>query len=200
MAENVSFVVLARVKACSERAVLGSLLLGFFVRDLFTLHAADQLDEQGQPVYTDILVSQAAIPDLKLKKLVPLAGAKVMVGTNERQRRFGDPGWDRCKGQAADGWVDGMVDDKKYKVTPAIGCTPVAQEIPFLLISARMRPPIASEDVRGYWLACGSAVEFPHSPEQRLELGVVRRLWKEAEELCAKLAGKALRSDVGVRL
>ncbi|GFH07004.1 hypothetical protein HaLaN_01738, partial [Haematococcus lacustris] len=53
-----------------------------------------------------------------------------------------DPGWDRCKGQAADGWVDGMVDDKKYKVTPAIGCTPVAQEIPFLLISARMRPPI----------------------------------------------------------
>ncbi|KAJ9527976.1 hypothetical protein QJQ45_005577 [Haematococcus lacustris] len=33
-----------------------------------------------------------------------------------------------------------------------------------------------------------TAVEFPHSPEQRLELGVVRRLWKEAEELCAKLA------------
>ncbi|GFH26083.1 hypothetical protein HaLaN_24170, partial [Haematococcus lacustris] len=27
-------------------------------------------------------------------------------------------------------------------VTPAIGCTPVAQEIPFLLIFAPMRPPI----------------------------------------------------------
>ncbi|MGQ3164796.1 MAG: hypothetical protein ACT6T3_21460, partial [Agrobacterium sp.] len=38
MAEKVGFVVLARVKACSERAVLGSLLLGFLVRDLFTLH------------------------------------------------------------------------------------------------------------------------------------------------------------------
>ncbi|GFH20705.1 hypothetical protein HaLaN_17871, partial [Haematococcus lacustris] len=29
-------------------------------------------------------------------------------------------------------------------VTPAIACTPVAQEITFLLISARMRPPIGA--------------------------------------------------------
>ncbi|KAJ9533732.1 hypothetical protein QJQ45_026814 [Haematococcus lacustris] len=31
-----------------------------------------------------------------------------------------------------------------YVVTPAIGCTPMAQEITFLLISARMRPPIGA--------------------------------------------------------
>ncbi|KAJ9509275.1 hypothetical protein QJQ45_001727 [Haematococcus lacustris] len=60
---------LARVKACSERAVLGSLLLGFLVRDLFTLHAVGQLDAHGQPVYTDIPVSQAAIPDLSCRNL-----------------------------------------------------------------------------------------------------------------------------------
>ncbi|KAL6758917.1 hypothetical protein V8C86DRAFT_2434437 [Haematococcus lacustris] len=38
-----------RAKACSERAVIGSLLLGFLVRGFFTIHAADQLDKQGQP-------------------------------------------------------------------------------------------------------------------------------------------------------
>ncbi|KAJ9526762.1 hypothetical protein QJQ45_017491 [Haematococcus lacustris] len=43
-----------RVKAISERGVIGSLLLGFLVRGLFTLHVADQLDAQGQPLsYTD---------------------------------------------------------------------------------------------------------------------------------------------------
>ncbi|KAJ9507636.1 hypothetical protein QJQ45_019188 [Haematococcus lacustris] len=43
-----------RVKAISERGVICSLLLGFLVRDLFTLHVADQLDAQGQPLsYTD---------------------------------------------------------------------------------------------------------------------------------------------------
>ncbi|KAJ9526686.1 hypothetical protein QJQ45_017553 [Haematococcus lacustris] len=43
-----------RVKAISERGVVGSLLLGFLVRDLFTLHVADQLDAQGQPLsYTN---------------------------------------------------------------------------------------------------------------------------------------------------
>ncbi|KAJ9519190.1 hypothetical protein QJQ45_007750 [Haematococcus lacustris] len=153
--------VLLRVKARSERAVIGSLLLGFLVRDLFPLLVADQLDEHGQPIYTDIPVSQAAIPDLKcrnlhlcrglpgdgehtrpnaavaavlaahpdlrarleaiprylsdtnmvdhvaqqlqtassnmltllfagrLKKSVSLAGAKVLLGTHEHQRRFG---------------------------------------------------------------------------------------------------------------
>ncbi|KAJ9526930.1 hypothetical protein QJQ45_025368, partial [Haematococcus lacustris] len=155
--------VLLRVNACSERAVIGSLLLGFLVRDLFSLHVADQLDEHGQPAYTDIPVSQAAIPDLscrnlylhlcrglpgdgentrpsaavaavlathpdlrarleaiprylsdsnmvdhvgqqlqtafsnmltllfagRLKKSVSLAGAKVLLGTHEHQRRFG---------------------------------------------------------------------------------------------------------------
>ncbi|KAJ9508904.1 hypothetical protein QJQ45_028214, partial [Haematococcus lacustris] len=60
---------LARVKACSERAVLGSLLLGFLVRDLFTLHAVGQLDAHGQPVYTNIPVSAAAIPDLSCRNL-----------------------------------------------------------------------------------------------------------------------------------
>ncbi|KAJ9505829.1 hypothetical protein QJQ45_010011 [Haematococcus lacustris] len=47
--------VVLRAKACSERAVLGSLLLGFLVRDLFSLHVADvadQLDEHGQPMHT----------------------------------------------------------------------------------------------------------------------------------------------------
>ncbi|KAJ9522755.1 hypothetical protein QJQ45_019833, partial [Haematococcus lacustris] len=62
-------VVLARVEACSELAVLGSLLLGFLGRDLCTLHMADlhgPLDLHGQP---DIQVSQAAIPDLSCRNL-----------------------------------------------------------------------------------------------------------------------------------
>ncbi|KAJ9523184.1 hypothetical protein QJQ45_024070, partial [Haematococcus lacustris] len=150
---------LPRVKACNERAVIGSLLLGFLVRGLFTIHVADPLGLHGQPVYTVIPVSQAAIPDLscrnlcrglpgdganirpsaavaavlaahpdlrtrlaaipryhpdtnmvdhvgqqlqtafgniptlpfagRLKKSVSLAGAKVLLGTNEHQRRFG---------------------------------------------------------------------------------------------------------------
>ncbi|KAJ9508260.1 hypothetical protein QJQ45_011766 [Haematococcus lacustris] len=37
-----------RVKDISERGVIGTLLLGFLVRGLFTLHVADQLDAQGQ--------------------------------------------------------------------------------------------------------------------------------------------------------
>ncbi|KAJ9530885.1 hypothetical protein QJQ45_028830, partial [Haematococcus lacustris] len=155
-----------RVKAISERGVIGSLLLGFLVRGLFTLHVAVQLDAQGQPLSytdTDIPVSAADIPDLscdnlfrqlcrglpgegentrpsaavaavlaahpdlcarleaiprylsdsnmvdhlgqqlqtafsniltllfagRLKKAVSLAGAKVLLGTNEHQRRFG---------------------------------------------------------------------------------------------------------------
>ncbi|KAJ9504941.1 hypothetical protein QJQ45_021229, partial [Haematococcus lacustris] len=155
-----------RVKDISERGVIGSLLLGFLVRGLFTLHVANQLDAQGQPLSytdTDIPVSAADIPDLscrnlflqlcrglpgdgegtqpsaavaavlaahpdlcarleaiprhlsdtnmvdhvgkqletafsnmltllfagRLKKSVSLAGAKVLLGTNEHQRRFG---------------------------------------------------------------------------------------------------------------
>ncbi|KAJ9518862.1 hypothetical protein QJQ45_026141 [Haematococcus lacustris] len=155
-----------RVKDISERGVIGSLLLGFLVRDLFTLHVADQLDAQGQPLTytdTDIPVSAADIPNLscrnlylqlcrglpgegentqpnaavaavlaahpdlcarleaiprhlsdtnmvdhvgkqletafsnmltllfagRLKNSVSLAGAKVLLGTNEHQRRFG---------------------------------------------------------------------------------------------------------------
>ncbi|KAJ9518800.1 hypothetical protein QJQ45_026089, partial [Haematococcus lacustris] len=58
-----------RVEACSERAVLASLLFGFLVRGLFTIHVADPLGLHDQPVYTDIPVSQAAIPDLSCKTL-----------------------------------------------------------------------------------------------------------------------------------
>ncbi|KAJ9506800.1 hypothetical protein QJQ45_009502 [Haematococcus lacustris] len=61
-----------RVKAISERGVIGSLLLGFLVRGLFTLHVADQLDAQGQPLSytdTDIPVSAADIPDLSCRNL-----------------------------------------------------------------------------------------------------------------------------------
>ncbi|KAJ9530707.1 hypothetical protein QJQ45_014873, partial [Haematococcus lacustris] len=61
-----------RVKAISERGVIGSLLLGFLVRGFFTLHAADQLDAQGQPLTyteTDIPVSAADIPDLSCRNL-----------------------------------------------------------------------------------------------------------------------------------
>ncbi|GFH30636.1 hypothetical protein HaLaN_29523 [Haematococcus lacustris] len=49
-----------------------NLLLGFLVRGFFTLHAADQLDAQGQPLTytdTDIPVSAADIPDLSCRKL-----------------------------------------------------------------------------------------------------------------------------------
>ncbi|KAJ9522310.1 hypothetical protein QJQ45_008109, partial [Haematococcus lacustris] len=71
---------LPRVKACSERAVIGSLLLGFLVRGLFTIHVADPLGLHGQPVYTDIPVSQAAIPDLSCRNLcrgLPGDGANI---------------------------------------------------------------------------------------------------------------------------
>ncbi|KAJ9511414.1 hypothetical protein QJQ45_029923 [Haematococcus lacustris] len=62
-------VVQPRVKACSEWAVLASLLLGLLVRGLFTIHVADPLGLHGQPVYTGIPVSQAAIPDLSCRNL-----------------------------------------------------------------------------------------------------------------------------------
>ncbi|KAJ9515087.1 hypothetical protein QJQ45_012615 [Haematococcus lacustris] len=61
-----------RVKAISERGVICSLLLGFLVRDLFTLHVADQLDAQGQPLSytdTDVPVSAADIPNLNCRNL-----------------------------------------------------------------------------------------------------------------------------------
>ncbi|KAJ9525795.1 hypothetical protein QJQ45_009333 [Haematococcus lacustris] len=58
-----------RVEAISERAVLASLLFGLLVRGLFTIHVADPLDLHDQPVYTDIPVSQAAIPDLSCRNL-----------------------------------------------------------------------------------------------------------------------------------
>ncbi|GFH14823.1 hypothetical protein HaLaN_10944 [Haematococcus lacustris] len=59
-----------RVKAISERGVIGSLLLGFLVCGFFTLHAADLLDAQGQPLtYTDIPVSAADIPDRSCRNL-----------------------------------------------------------------------------------------------------------------------------------
>ncbi|KAJ9522666.1 hypothetical protein QJQ45_019743, partial [Haematococcus lacustris] len=53
----------------NERAVLPSLGLGFLVRGLFTIRVADPLGLHDQPVYTDIPVSQAAIPDLSCRNL-----------------------------------------------------------------------------------------------------------------------------------
>ncbi|KAJ9526397.1 hypothetical protein QJQ45_009872 [Haematococcus lacustris] len=58
-----------RVEAISERGVLASLLLGLLVRGLFTIRVADPLGLHDQPVYTDIPVSQAAIPDLSCRNL-----------------------------------------------------------------------------------------------------------------------------------
>ncbi|KAJ9507955.1 hypothetical protein QJQ45_021283 [Haematococcus lacustris] len=58
-----------RVEAISERAVLASLLFDLLVRGLFTIHVADPLGLHDQPVYTDIPVSQAAIPDLSCRNL-----------------------------------------------------------------------------------------------------------------------------------
>ncbi|MGQ3246477.1 hypothetical protein, partial [Sphingopyxis sp.] len=49
--------------------MIASLLLGLLVRGLFTIHVADPLGLHGQPVYTDIPVSQAAIPDLSCRNL-----------------------------------------------------------------------------------------------------------------------------------
>ncbi|KAJ9530139.1 hypothetical protein QJQ45_023424 [Haematococcus lacustris] len=57
------------VEACSKRAAVASLLLGLLVRGLFTIHVADPLGLHDQPVYTDIPVSQAAIPDLSCRNL-----------------------------------------------------------------------------------------------------------------------------------
>ncbi|KAJ9530852.1 hypothetical protein QJQ45_028827, partial [Haematococcus lacustris] len=59
-----------RVEAISERAVLASLLFGLLVRGLFAIHVADPLGLHDQPVYTDIPVSQAAIPDLSCRNLL----------------------------------------------------------------------------------------------------------------------------------
>ncbi|KAJ9525557.1 hypothetical protein QJQ45_003083 [Haematococcus lacustris] len=58
-----------RVEAISERGVLASLLLGSLVRGLFTIRVADPLGLHDQPVYTDIPISQAAIPDLSCRNL-----------------------------------------------------------------------------------------------------------------------------------
>ncbi|KAL6761283.1 hypothetical protein V8C86DRAFT_3131628 [Haematococcus lacustris] len=58
-----------RVEACSERGVLASLGLGLLVRGLFTIRVTDLLGLHDQPVYTDIPVSQAAIPDLSCRNL-----------------------------------------------------------------------------------------------------------------------------------
>ncbi|KAJ9523830.1 hypothetical protein QJQ45_020031, partial [Haematococcus lacustris] len=58
-----------RVEACSDRGVLASLGLGLLVRGLFTIRVADPLGLHDQPVYTDIPVSQAAIPDLSCRNL-----------------------------------------------------------------------------------------------------------------------------------
>ncbi|KAJ9521501.1 hypothetical protein QJQ45_008794 [Haematococcus lacustris] len=58
-----------RVEAISERGVFASLLLGLLVRGLFTIRVADPLGLHDQPVYTDIPVSQAAIPDLSCRNL-----------------------------------------------------------------------------------------------------------------------------------
>ncbi|KAJ9510456.1 hypothetical protein QJQ45_015933 [Haematococcus lacustris] len=58
-----------RVEAISERGVLASLLLGLLVRGLFTIRVADPLGLHDQPVYIDIPVSQAAIPDLSCRNL-----------------------------------------------------------------------------------------------------------------------------------
>ncbi|KAJ9512438.1 hypothetical protein QJQ45_013019 [Haematococcus lacustris] len=58
-----------RLEAISERGVLASLLLGLLVRGLFTIRVADPLGLHDQPVYTDIPVSQAAIPDLSCRNL-----------------------------------------------------------------------------------------------------------------------------------
>ncbi|KAJ9509937.1 hypothetical protein QJQ45_011466 [Haematococcus lacustris] len=58
-----------RVEAISARPVLASLLLGLLVRGLFTVHVADPLGLHDQPVYTDIPVFQAAIPDLSCRNL-----------------------------------------------------------------------------------------------------------------------------------
>ncbi|KAL6760865.1 hypothetical protein V8C86DRAFT_3089396 [Haematococcus lacustris] len=62
-------VVQPRVEAISEGGVLASLLLGLLVRGLFTIRVADPLGLHDQPVYTDIPVSQAAIPDLSCRNL-----------------------------------------------------------------------------------------------------------------------------------
>ncbi|KAJ9531408.1 hypothetical protein QJQ45_006881 [Haematococcus lacustris] len=58
-----------RVEACSERGVLASLGLGLLVRGLFTIRVPDPLGLHDQPVYTDIPVSPAAIPDLSCRNL-----------------------------------------------------------------------------------------------------------------------------------
>ncbi|KAJ9514012.1 hypothetical protein QJQ45_021103 [Haematococcus lacustris] len=62
-------VVFESAQGMQREAVIGSLLLGFLVRGLFTIHVADPLGLHGQPVYTDIPVSQAAIPDLSCRNL-----------------------------------------------------------------------------------------------------------------------------------
>ncbi|GFH21622.1 hypothetical protein HaLaN_18966, partial [Haematococcus lacustris] len=78
-----------RVEAISERAVLASLLLGLLVRGLFTIHVADPLGLHDQPLETAFSNMLTLLFARRLKKSVSLAGTKVLLGTNEHQRRFG---------------------------------------------------------------------------------------------------------------
>ncbi|GFH21486.1 hypothetical protein HaLaN_18801 [Haematococcus lacustris] len=78
--------VLARGEACSERAVIGSLLLGFLVRDLFTLHVADPLDLHGQPVYTYIPLCRGLPGDGENTRPSAAVAARLAAHTDLRAR------------------------------------------------------------------------------------------------------------------
>ncbi|KAJ9505954.1 hypothetical protein QJQ45_002746 [Haematococcus lacustris] len=128
---------LPRVKICSEWAVIGSLLMGFLVRDLFTLHVADPLNLHGQPVYTDIPVSHAAIPDLSCRNLflqlcrgLPKPGANTQPSAAVAAVPAAHPDLS-ARLEAIPRYLSdtNMVDHVDKQVTPAIGCTPMAQDI-----------------------------------------------------------------------
>ncbi|KAJ9518962.1 hypothetical protein QJQ45_026195, partial [Haematococcus lacustris] len=80
-----------RVEAISERAVLASLLWAYSLLAAIPRHPSDTniVDHVGKQLETAFSNMLTLLFAGRLKKSVSLAGAKVLVGTNEHQRRFG---------------------------------------------------------------------------------------------------------------
>ncbi|KAJ9512594.1 hypothetical protein QJQ45_018902 [Haematococcus lacustris] len=131
----------AWVEVCSMRALLGSLLLGLMVRGWFT---RVRVLPDGQEVFEEIPAEDAVIPDLAdrnmclqlcrglVEQAVALAGARVIAGSHEHQRRFGlplggRPAWTRRQRS----WVECSVQGKELhlaKRLTALGTAPLTLE------------------------------------------------------------------------
>ncbi|GFH19837.1 hypothetical protein HaLaN_16858 [Haematococcus lacustris] len=150
----------AWVEVCSMRALLGSLLLGLMVRGWFT---RVRVLPDGQEVFEEIPAEDAVIPDLadrnmclqlcrglspperQVEQAVALAGARVIAGSHEHQRRFGlplggRPAWTRRQRS----WVECSVQGKEVTWLQAQG-----QGQGGVVPTAAMRDEVATGQGRG---------------------------------------------------